>query len=216
MANSKRKCRHCGNYDRVENMIITPSNAAFCNQDHAAKYARASVPKTRAKLEREQRKQDKLAVRKLKENDKSHQEYLTQIEFNRLVVLLDQGKNCICCNKPTIGRLVDCGHFLSVGSHPELRFCFFNASLQLRGCNRGHVKYRGREHTVRKGMEINIAERYGQCVLDWLKGPHEMPHHTCDQLKIMRAMYSAEIRYIKENGKPSRNWRSFPPKEMAA
>ena len=64
--------------------------------------------------------------------------------------------------------------------------------------------------------EKNLRERMGNDVVDWLKGPHPIPHRTVEELKIMRAMFTAELKYIKEHGKPSRDWRQFPPLEQAA
>lgn len=175
----------------------------------AAKYGRDGAKK-------KQRQEDRKAKRELLENDYRHQIKETQKAFNELVRLLDSGKPCICCGRPTDGKPVDCGHFLSRGSHPELRFCFHNAYGQLTSCNRGGEKYKGRQHTTRQGFEQGITDRYGSEVLEWLTGPHALVKWTIDELKQMRAMYRAEIRYIEKFGKPSRDWRQFPPLEQAA
>lgn len=190
---------------------------AFCKDgEHAIEYAKKNAEKARKKQIAAQKRESRKARLELRDNDYSHQIKLTQTEFNKLVRMLDEGQPCSCCGKNPENAEWDCGHVLSRGAHPELRFCFFNAMRQLASCNRGDVKYKGRQATVRQGMENSVVERFGQEVLDWLKGPHPVTKWSIDELKQMRAMYTAEQRYIKDHGKPSRDWRRFPPLEAVA
>lgn len=211
MANAKRLCSYCDRYFPRGEMIISPKNQAFCCVDHQIKYALEAGAKLRHSQVQKKRKQSKAAVRQLRANDRKNQIYRTQQKFNELVRLLDKDKPCICCGRATVGKSVDCGHFLSRGSHPELRFNFLNAYVQLSSCNRGITKHTSgaKAASTRKGMETNIAARMGSEALKWLLGPHEVVKWTIDELKEMRSIFSAEIRHIEKHGEPSRNWRSL-------
>lgn len=220
---NKRRCRNkpCSRYFRPK--PGSPSWEVWCSDPCREEIAIAVLQKQRESRERSarkaaerERKEARKQKKRFKDNDYRHQVRLTQQSFNELVRLLDQGQPCICCDRPTVGKSVDCGHFLSRGSHPELRFCFLNAWLQLTSCNRGSERYGAHKSTTRQGFERGITERAGADALEWLKGPHELVKHTCDEMRQMRAMYRAESRYIKQYGRPSRNWRAFPSKEAAA
>lgn len=151
--------------------------------------------------------------RALKANDRKHQIKITQPVFNALVRLLDRYQPCISCNRDVvdgdIGGSWDCGHFKTVGGFPELRFVFLNAYRQCKNCNGGAGNYTRKNKTVDADYRMLLADRMGQDVVDWLDGPHEMPHYSCEELIEMRALWRKEIRYIEKNNKPSRNWRDI-------
>ena len=149
----------------------------------------------------------------LNRNNTRHQTKLTQRAFNKVVRLLDHDQPCISCGKQGLeekyGGSWDCGHYLTIGGHPELRFCFLNAYKQCKKCNGGSGNYSRKAKTVAQDYTEMLVERMGQPVVDWLNGPHEAKHYTCDQLIEMRSMFSAEIRHIEKHGKPSKNWRQL-------
>ena len=211
MANRKRKCRYCSpdKYDRPENMVII-NNAAFCNMEEAIKYANENQDKARKKLKAAERKENRKAVKQIKDYDKSHQEYLTQIECNKLARLLDAGEVCISCGEP---KKLEAGHFRSVGSTLELRYCLLNIWGQCRPCNQAGTRKMNRGKnpvTVAKEYEKRLRAKIGDKAVDWLQGPHPIPHRTIEDLKALRFEFIAEQKYIKEHGKPSRNWRELP------
>lgn len=165
------------------------------------------------------RKDDKKKLKSFRDNDLRLQKKLTQKEFNKLVRYLDKEEPCRSCGNvidtnPTGGSW-DCGHFKTIGGFPELRFCFLNAYKQCKSCNSGSYNHARKGSIVSAEYERRLIEHMGQEVVDWLNGPHEPAKHTCDELIQMRAMYTAEQRYIKEHGRPSRDWRKFPVMEMA-
>ena len=176
----------------------------------AAKYGREGARK-------QERRDFRKARRELLENDHAHQLDLTQRRFNELVRLLDKDEPCISCGRYVCGHQWDAGHFITRGASSFLRFNFLNCYKQGSACNRGEERFRANAKTVRKRYEQRLMERFGPNLVNWLKAhQHQTRSYTIDELKQMRAMYSAEIRYIEQHGKPSRKWREFPPKEMAA
>ena len=110
--------------------------------------------------------------------------------FNKFILLRDKGKPCISCGRLT-GCKVNAGHFLSVGSHPELRFNEDNVALQCEHCNSflsgNPVEY-----------EKRLREKIGNERVDFLKGPHEMPRYRVDDIKEMIEIYKAKIKHLKE------------------
>lgn len=122
----------------------------------------------------------------------------TQENFNLFIRMRDHGKPCISCDRhdheidhDTRGGKWDCGHYLTVGSAPELRFEPLNAARQCKNCNRdksgNQVRYRQR-----------LIDRIGQERVDWLEGPHEAKKFTVDQLKRLKKYYARRARHYKK------------------
>lgn len=141
--------------------------------------------------------------------DKSHQEKLTQEACNKLVRLLDHGKPCISCDEY---RPLEAGHFRSVGSCPELRYCLLQIHGQCRACNQAGTRRmnRGRKpEVVAAEYERLLRRRMGDEVVDWIKAPHPINHYTIEELIDMRKLFRAECRRI-ERGEPTKwDWRKF-------
>lgn len=200
-------------------MEIHPAGAFCKDGEHARKYAQKNAEKARQKQlaaqKRESRKQAKALL--TPQQQRERQLVQTQRKFNELVRLLDKDEPCISCGRFKCGFEWDAGHFISRGASSFLRFCFLNCFKQGSACNRGEERFRANAKTVRKRYEENLIEKYGLELVDWLKyHQHTIREWEIDELKQMRAMYSAEIKYIEEYGKPSRDWRRFPPLEAVA
>lgn len=142
------------------------------------------------------------ASKEYRDNDTSHQIKLTQNVFNKWVrEVRDDKEPCISCGVQDLtgghGGAWDCGHFLSRGAKPELKFEPLNAHKQCKSCNGGSGKY-GKFHdksdTIAKEYEKRLIVKIGQDKVDWLKGPHNPKKYTCEQLKEIRAYYYKLIR----------------------
>jgi len=93
-----------------------------------------------------------------------------------------------------------CGHYLSVGAHPELRFEPNNAHLQCTRCNGGAGKYgnfNNKGETVAKNYRINLIKKIGQAKVDWLEGPHEAKNYTIDDIKEIKSLYKQKLKELK-------------------
>lgn len=122
-----------------------------------------------------------------------------QKEFNRFIRLRDHDKPCISCGKSPgeveesqgwkPGGAWDCGHFLSVGSHPELRFNELNAHRQCKACNSGSYHHAKKGHTVSQSYRESLVDRIGLSLVEWLEGPHEALKPTIDELKWLKDHY---------------------------
>lgn len=144
---------------------------------------------------------------------KKSQAELTQAAFNKMIRLLDEGKPCHSCGRHRCGSLMTCGHFRSVGSRPELRYDPRNAFIQGGGCNFANRRpdknnAKGAE-TIAQEYEARLRDRYGDELVDWLNGPHEMPRWRDDDLKALRKVFNAECRRLEKGLGPSRDWRAM-------
>lgn len=110
-----------------------------------------------------------------------------QAAFNAWIRARDAGKGCISCG--THNGKANAGHYLSTGARPELRFNEANVALQCERCNtylHGNlIAYR-----------INLIERIGSGVVDWLEGPHQPAKWTIDELRAIRDDYRRKLKEI--------------------
>ena len=160
----------------------------------------------KAKKAKQQERDRRRMVRKGRERLKSRREWEqdAQKEFNKFIRERDYFEACICCGrfgpdeawKP--GGQWDAGHLLSVGSHPELRFNEDNCHKQLKSCNAGAGKYTHKNHTVSMEYRERLIVKIGQPKVEWLEGPHPMPHLGIEGLKAIRDHYRAEARRLRK------------------
>lgn len=144
---------------------------------------------------------------------KKSQTELTQDVFNRMIRLLDEGKPCISCGRSQCGTYWDAGHYRSVGASPETRFDPRNCHRQGSGCNRANRRpdknnQKGAE-TIAQEYEARLRDRYGDDLVNWLNGPHEMPRWRDDDLRALRKVFAAECRRLERGEGPSRDWRAM-------
>ena len=181
-----------------------------CCMDCDYEIAMAAVMKKReqaaAKAKRdavEKAKQKRRDLRERKAQLKSRNDWVkeAQAEFNKFIRLRDASEPCISCgevNPPMLhGGQWDCGHYLSVGSHPELRFEELNAYKQCKSCNGGAGRYAGKNRTVSQKYRENLIQKIGLTKVEWLEGPHEAKHYTIDDLKEITARYKAKCKQLK-------------------
>ena len=130
MANSKRKCRYCGERKRPEEMDFH-NGGAFCKEgDHAVKYALENREKGRKKLQAEKKRKHSRQKREFYENDIKTRRQQAVYWFNRFIRLRDCGQACISCGKPPNDGRFDAGHYITAGSCSALRFDEQNVNLR--------------------------------------------------------------------------------------
>ncbi len=180
---SKRKCAHCGDRKDKDSMFVTPLQA-FCNRDHAAKYAFKNKQKGADKVHRIKKKE-------LKDNDKSFRDKQAQAAFNKFIRIRDASLPCISCGRHHSGQY-HAGHYRSRGAHPELRFEELNCHKQCAPCN-NHLS--GNISNYRPAL----IEKIGQGKVDWIEGPHEVVKYTCQDLKEIELKYKEKIKELTES-----------------
>lgn len=167
----------------------------WCSPDCGAQVALAKLAKKREAQAKKARAENR--VRKKALERKKDVLPKTQADFNALVRERDYHEPCISCGRfdheipeHHTGGKWDCGHFLSVGSHPELRLEPLNAHKQCKQCNRDKSGNAGK-------YRLNLIERIGLQAVEWLEGPHEPKRYTVEQLRDMGAAFRAEKRRLQ-------------------
>jgi len=180
----KKKCKQCLEWFQPERQM-----QETCGIKCAIKLAEVKREKKAAKDAANVKKKEQLATKKnnkrkreFLENDRSHQLKLTQQAFNAWIRFRDDGCACISCGRNT-GAKVNAGHYLSVGSSPELRFNPLNVSLQCEYCN---VYKSGNIGEYRPAL----VNKIGLELVEWLDGPHKPKKYTCKQLIEIRSYYA--------------------------
>lgn len=155
------------------------------------KCANALAAHRRAKEERVKAKQERAERKAAKEKVKTRSEYMREAQqaFNEFIRERDKDLPCISCGRHHQGQY-HAGHYRTVGSSPNLRFCELNAHKQCAPCNNHKsgdiVNYR-----------INLVEKIGAKNVAWLEGHHEPCKYTIDDLNAIKSEYRAKARELK-------------------
>jgi hypothetical protein len=109
--------------------------------------------------------------------------------FQPYVRLRDKGNPCISCGKENYR--MEAGHYLTVGSRPELQFHPDNCHSQCHGCN--HSK-----KSISHNYRANLIEKIGIERVEYLENYHTTDKLTIDEIKEIKAHYRAELKRLKE------------------
>ncbi|EMO1105413.1 recombination protein NinG [Yersinia enterocolitica] len=203
---SHRNCKVCKTRFKPETVYQW-----WCDEEHEKEYiTKLALKARRDRIQKDEQRRKKetqaerqsLKVRKLELKPDSHFKKLAQQAFNEYIRTRDYDQPCISCgetNPPDLhGGQWDCGHFKTVGGFPELRFVECNAYRQCKSCNAGSAKYGGKAATVEKMYRESLAEKFGQELVDWLDGPHEMNYYRRDDYIRIRDEYRAKTKALKK------------------
>jgi hypothetical protein len=152
------------------------------------------------KAEQERRKEsikERSSVRKRLEAMQTLPQLVKKAQkaFNAFIRARDAGKPCISCGIELtdigIGWGVDCGHFRSVGSAPNLRFEEKNAHVQCKRCNRylsgNAIEYRKR-----------LIERIGVAEVERIEADQTVRKYTKDFLVQLASQYRAKTKVLQQ------------------
>ena len=184
------------------------SLSVTCSVDCAILHTNMKAEK---KLKRDIKFAEKVArfdLKRRKEKLKSKNDWKKDLQaiFNKFIRIRDKGHNCISCGKSEAELKINhhismvCGHYLSVGARPELRYTEFNASLQCTRCNGGAGKYgkfNGKGLTVTQDYRVNLIAKIGQANVDILEGPHKPLKLDMDQIKVRISEYKQKIKELE-------------------
>ncbi|EMV1606754.1 recombination protein NinG [Enterobacter hormaechei] len=186
-----KKCAHCGETftpDRDLQKVCGPLCAIGHNRALKAKKAEAE-------------RKDKLKMRKKALQPRGYFLKKAQTAFNAFIRERDVGKACPSCGEyhpPMIfGGQWDCGHFMSVGARPELRFEEKNAYRQCKACNGGAGRFTAKNKTVHARYRETLINWYGLELVEWLEGPHEAKNYSKEDLEEIAAKYRRKTRELK-------------------
>lgn len=112
-----------------------------------------------------------------------------QEQFNRFIVLRDQGKPCISCKRYVP---LCAGHFRSVGAAPELRFCEDNVHGQCHECN-------GNKSGNVALYRLGLIEKIGLTRVETLEQYHPPQNWTVYDLHEIERVYKAKSDVMSSN-----------------
>ena len=186
-----RKCRLCRNeLPKVSESTIY-QKAGFCAVECLVQQIQ---DKAILRQRREQSANDKSARadhRKARERIKTRSDWLkeAQAAVNAYVRERDSHLPCVSCGRFHDGQY-HAGHYRSVGSAPELRFCTLQIWRQCAPCNNhlsgNLINYR-----------IELINRIGPEVLAWVEGPHQPKKYTIEDLKAIKTEYRDKLKNLK-------------------
>lgn len=211
MANSRRKCKGCGEYGKVSEGIV--NRAGYFHDDEClslfiSKNKEKMINKGRAKIAKEERKEIKKAKEGLK--TKSDHTKDAQKAFNRYVRARDKffNRNCPSCEKSILeieaaqswktGGAWDAGHFKSRGAKAHLRFNLLNCWRQCKSCNGGSGKYSHKDETVSKRYKQTLIERIGLERVEALENDNSLRSFDIDYLKRVKKIFNKRARWYEK------------------
>ena len=189
-ARRRKKCKVCGDRFSPWNSLQVVCTNLKCAIEYGQRQA--------AKRRRRENRADKERV---KPRNKVQAE--AQAAFNAFIRLRDDNLPCISCDetKPPqrFGGAWDCGHYLTIGAHPELRFKETNAHRQCKSCNAGSGRFSRKGRTVHQDYREGLIMRIGLIGVAWLEDPHEAKHYSVDDLREIKAKYQRLKRELKKS-----------------
>jgi len=184
------KCANCRKPSGHSNTM-----QPWCSIDCAHAIALKRLAMKKAKDAREERAKTKVQKEALKSRGELLKE--TQDACNAVVRFRDRNEPCFCCGKwegdiySGAGGQWDAGHYLSRGSHPNLRFDLRNIHRQLKSCNRPGG-------TTKEAMQNGVRARIGEKALAELEADKTPRHWTHDDLREMRDNFRKMLRQMKK------------------
>ncbi len=192
MANSKRKCKYCKVYTRA---FVVINNSAFCDIEHAVKFASENKQKGAEKIKKERKKKDAIRKKELKPAGDYIKEAQTAV--NKYIRLRDRDKPCVSCGSnpnQAFGGTFDAGHYRSRGSASHLRFNLLNIHKQCVKCNRFNsgnaVDYR-----------IELIRRIGEDNVISLENNNNPRKFSIEYLQRVKVIFNKRARLYEANNK---------------
>jgi hypothetical protein len=169
-----KTCKEAGCNNEVANFPNSTIKRKYC-LEHAIK-ASLSIAKKQVKKES-------------KEKLKSRTDHLNELQviFNKYIRLRDKDQPCISCDRPLIGKY-DAGHFMSCGSHPNLRFMETNVHGQCVHCNQ-------HKHGNIFEYSLRLPKRIGEYEYNGLLAEKDKPLKlTLPEILELKEVYKQKIK----------------------
>lgn len=188
---------------------IFSTTTQVCSPTCALEFAREKARIKEQKAKKASAKKDRKDLRDFNRKDLWWQHKLTQKAFNRMRVLeelkwfKDRGltPTCISCDKPNMDWC--CGHYKTVGAHPELRYSRLNTMLQCnRYCNMalsGNISGNKTTRGYTQGVIDRLGKESTEC-RDFILGSEsqKITKYTWQRLEEMRKEFNQRIKELSE------------------
>ncbi|WP_213802363.1 recombination protein NinG [Klebsiella oxytoca] len=201
---SRRKCKVCGEYfvPKFHDIRIR-----WCCPEHGTILAMEEREKEKvkaaAKRIKEQKEAEKAGRKRRQEKreslkSKSQWDKEAQSAFNRYIRIRDDGKPCVSCGNPLIGKsnyltgsAIDASHYRSRGAASHLKFNVFNVHSACTRCNRqlsgNAVEYR-----------IRLIDRIGLERVERLEADNEARRFDIPYLQRIKSIFTRRARALEK------------------
>lgn len=201
---SRRKCKVCGEYfvPKFHDIRIR-----WCCPEHGTILAMEEREKEKvkaaAKRIKEQKEAEKAGRKRRQEKreslkSKSQWDKEAQSAFNRYIRIRDEGKECVSCGNPLLGKsnyltgsAIDASHYRSRGAASHLKFNVFNVHSACTRCNRqlsgNAVEYR-----------IRLIERIGLERVERLESDNEPRRFDIPYLQRIKSIFTRKARALEK------------------
>lgn len=201
MSNSKRKCKQCGVYFPVSEMVKVPAGV-FCCIAHATEWAVNARQKAQDRIKRQNACDDKAEKKASRERDLERLKSVQNISFfhkraqsafNAFIRERDNGRPCISCGKPDNGQHQrHASHYRSVGACSSLRYDERNVHASCSVCNNylsGNVA----------SYRIWLVEHLGVKVVEWMEAQPKSCKWTREQLEAIESEYKQKTKSMRKS-----------------
>ncbi|ENQ9598337.1 TPA: recombination protein NinG [Enterobacter hormaechei] len=201
---SRRKCKVCGEYFVPK---FHDTRIRWCCPEHGAILAMEEREKEKVKAAAKRIKEQKEVEKAGRKRRKAKRESLksksqwdkeAQSAFNRYIRIRDEGKPCVSCGNPLIGKsnyltgsAIDASHYRSRGAASHLKFNTFNVHSACTRCNRqlsgNAVEYR-----------IRLIDRIGLERVERLESNNEPRRFDIPYLKRIKSIFTRKARSLEK------------------
>lgn len=199
---ARRKCKVCGSWFHPQY-----ANIWWCSPEHGARYAidlrakqKVKEAAKRIKAQKESEKEGRERRQKMRESFKTKSQWdkEAQSAFNRYIRIRDEGKECVSCGSPLMGKsnyltgsAIDASHYRSRGAASHLKFNVFNVHSACTRCNRqlsgNAVEYR-----------IRLIERIGLERVERLESDNEPRRFDIPYLQRIKSIFTRKARALEK------------------
>ena len=198
----RRTCKIC-----KTKFTATFDNVWWCCPEHGAIYAielrskekvKAEAKRIKAKKDEEKAGRIRRQAKRESFKTKSQWDKEAQSAFNRYIRIRDEGKECVSCGNPLIGKsnyltgsAIDASHYRSRGAASHLKFNVFNVHSACTRCNRqlsgNAVEYR-----------IRLIDRIGLALVERLESDNEPRKFDIPYLQRIKSIFTRKARALEK------------------
>lgn len=198
----RRKCKVCNEW-----FIAAYANIRWCCPEHGAIYAmelrakekvKAEAKRIKAKHEAEKADRKRRQAKRESFKTKAQWDKEAQSAFNLYIRIRDEGKPCVSCGNPLIGKsnyltgsAIDASHYRSRGAASHLKFNVFNVHSACTRCNRqlsgNAVEYR-----------IRLIDRIGLDRVERIESDNEPRRFDIPYLQRIKSIFTRKARELEK------------------
>ncbi|TGN44068.1 recombination protein NinG [Klebsiella oxytoca] len=194
---ARRKCAHCREWFHP-----TREGQVVCSFECASAIGKKQTAKAReaakARAVKRQRESEKEGRQRESFKTKAQWDKEAQSAFNRYIRIRDDGKPCVSCGNPLIGKsnyltgsAIDASHYRSRGAASHLKFNVFNVHSACTRCNRqlsgNAVEYR-----------IRLIDRIGLERVERLEADNEARRFDIPYLQRIKSIFTRRARALEK------------------